>query len=202
MCGCRDQDPAHIGQCNCTGLIIKGINYLYLDSIANTNAARRTGSEDLNYDPIVAFSQSQATQPSLSGLGKDLPRNVKLMTFGVVSPQYNDKVFLRLSHIFESGEHPEWSKPVNVSLTDIFTKQGLTIAAAQEVSLTGNRTPQEIEAMKLVWPVAGEEKQMPKVYFLSFLLTIQFPIGKNFVLLPFSLMFVWTLSTVFFTVCE
>ncbi|EGD74140.1 hypothetical protein PTSG_06149 [Salpingoeca rosetta] len=163
MCGCRDQDPNNIGQCNCTGLIIKGINYLYLDSIPNTNAARRTGSEDLNFSPVVAFSASKPTKPSFAGLGQDLPQNVKLMTLGVVSPQYNDRVFLRLAHLFEAGEHPELSKPVNVSLAKVFSKKGLTVTAAQEVSLTGNRTPQELEDMKFKWNVAGEEEQMPKV---------------------------------------
>jgi hypothetical protein len=37
------------------------------------------------------------------------------------------QIFLRLSHIFESGEHPTLSQPVNVSLADIFTVAGLKV---------------------------------------------------------------------------
>ena len=37
----------------------------------------------------------QPTKTTFVGLGKNLPANVKLMTFGVVSPQYNDQVWPR-----------------------------------------------------------------------------------------------------------
>eukprot|EP00045_Choanoeca_perplexa_P017606 m.259200 g.259200 ORF g.259200 m.259200 type:complete len:1088 (-) comp17585_c0_seq4:4855-8118(-) len=161
MCGCRDQDPQHIGQCECEGLVIKGTNYVYFDTIANTNAARRTGFEDLNFGAITAFSESTPSKTTFKGLTTDLPDNVKLMTFGVVSPQYNDDVFLRLSHIFEAGEHPTLSNVVNVSLAKIFAESGLKIVNATELSLTGNQTPEEVEKARIQWPVAGEEKQMP-----------------------------------------
>lgn len=163
MCGCRDQDPNHIGQCGCVGLVIKGTNYLFLDTIPNTNAARRTGSELLNFDSVVAFSTgAPSVTANFSGLGSELPPNVKLMTFGVISPQYNNDVYLRLSHLFEAGEHPTLSQPVNVSLTSIFNQKGLTIQSAKEVSLTGNQTPQQVAAEAYKWKVAGEEVQMPK----------------------------------------
>ncbi|EDQ87643.1 uncharacterized protein MONBRDRAFT_33201 [Monosiga brevicollis MX1] len=161
MCGCRDQDPNNIGQCGCAGLTIKGTNWLYLDTIPNTNAARRAGFEDLNFGPIVAFSESKPTKPTFTGLSAALPDNVKLMTFGVVSPQYNDEVFLRLSHIFQANEHPTLSQNVNVSLTHVFAKAGLKITSATEVSLTGNMTPQELEARRYKWKVAGETEAMP-----------------------------------------
>ena len=85
------------------------------------------------------------------------------MTFGVISPQYNNEVYLRLSHLFEADEHPVYSLPVNVSLAKVFTKEGLTILSATETSLTGNQTPEQVANEAYKWTVAGEEIQMPKV---------------------------------------
>jgi hypothetical protein len=162
MCGCRDQDPNNIGQCGCEGLVIKGTNYLFFDSVETTNVLRRQHSELLNFEPVVALSKSAPKgAASFSGLSKDLPANVKLMTLGVVSPQYNDKVYLRLSHLYEAGESKTQSQVANVSLADYFGKKGLTITSATEVSLTGNQTPQQVAAAAYKWKVAGEAEQMP-----------------------------------------
>lgn len=84
------------------------------------------------------------------------------MTFGVTSPQYNDRVILRLAHLYEAGEHPILSQPVNVSLTDVFSAEGLRVTSATELSLTGNQTPAEVAKARLRWPVAGEATQMPE----------------------------------------
>eukprot|EP00051_Salpingoeca_urceolata_P027075 m.479938 g.479938 ORF g.479938 m.479938 type:complete len:1085 (+) comp21646_c0_seq1:45-3299(+) len=156
MCGCNNGP----NPCHCEGLTIKGSNYIVLDKTAAAHQARREASEQVNFDATLAFSKSEPKTKTFSSLAADLPANVKLMTYGVVSPQYNDKVYVRLSHVYEAGEHPELSKSVNVSLATVF---GGKIKSAVEMSLSGTRTPAEIEAMKLKWPVAGEEKQMPKV---------------------------------------
>jgi len=161
MCGCRnDGDPSH---CQCVGLIIKGVQYLVLDNINNANQNRRIQHELLNYEPVLAFGTGNPTIANMQGLTKDLPPNVKLLTFGVPSPQYQDRVYLRLSHLFQVDEHPQWSQPVNVSLRDYFSKQGLTVIAATETSLTGNQTPEDVATQAYKWTVVGEEKQMPKV---------------------------------------
>jgi len=76
--------------------------------------------------------------------------------------RYNDKVYLRLAHLFEAGEHPTLSAAVNVSLATIFAGK-LKLKSLTEVSLSGNRSPAELAAAKLVWPVAGEAEQMPSV---------------------------------------
>ncbi len=165
MCGCNDQDPAHIGQCPCVGLVIRGTNYLVLDKTPSANRARRIASENLNFGASLAFSASTSapTTPTFSALSAALPENVKLMTLGTIAPQYNDQVFLRLAHLYEAGEHPTLAQPVTVSLQSIFGKAGLQLKNATEVSLTGNQSPADLANAKLVWTVAGEEEQMPQV---------------------------------------
>lgn len=163
MCGCRDQDPKHIGQCECAGLTIRGLNRVVFDTTDKAHAARRVISENINFDAVLAFSADKPSTPSKTNVAAELPPNVKLMTLGVISPQYNDKVYIRLAHLYEAGEHPELSKPVTVNLATIFAKDGLKVTAAEEVSLTGNRTPQELEAAKLKWKTAGDKEQMPQV---------------------------------------
>ncbi len=55
------------------------------------------------------------------------------------------------------------AQPVTVSLSSVFAKRGLSLVSASEVSLTGNRTPQDLARARMVWPVAGEEDAMPHV---------------------------------------
>lgn len=49
-----------------------------------------------------------------------------------------------------------------MDLTKVFAGS-LKIKTLTEVSLSGNRSPEELAAAKMVWPVAGEAEQMPKV---------------------------------------
>ena len=54
-----------------------------------------------------------------------------------------------------------WSQNANVSLKNVFSKEGLSVVAAEETSLTGNQTPEQVEQQAYKWKVVGEE--MPKV---------------------------------------
>ena len=88
MCGCRDQDSQHIGQCPCAGLTVRGSTFLVLDKIADANAAARRVSEEINFAPLLAFSPDKPTAAAtFSAITADLPANVKLMTLGTISPQ-------------------------------------------------------------------------------------------------------------------
>jgi alpha-mannosidase len=151
-------------------LTIKGRQFLVLDSIPGANRERRRQAELLSFGPVVGFAAGDAgapSQPSRRGLSQDLPPNVKLVTLGVTSPQYNDNVILRLAHLYEEGEHPTLSRPVNVSLAQVFAADGLRVTNATELSLTGNQTPADIAKARLRWRVAGEATQMPEGFGAS-----------------------------------
>lgn len=87
-------------------------------------------------------------------MANPLPDNVKLLTF---EPRnYNDTFLLRLEHIFEYGEDPWYSKPVEVNLLEIFDQFEFTL---RETTLDGNQWLNETVRLKFT-PDSEEQAQM------------------------------------------
>ena len=92
---------------------------------------RRTRAHEEYLRPALLF------QPTLLGLtqwmssdynrtggalAEDLPANVNVMTLDRMRDG-SPEVLLRLEHLFAPGEHPVWSRDVNISLSALFADQ-------------------------------------------------------------------------------
>merc|ERR1712167_454618 len=78
-----------------------------------------------------------------------MPSNVKLVTITSNYAAHNKgQLLLRLSHLYEVGEHPKLSLPVDVNLANIFSKAGLKITGASETTLTGNQPVANVKRHK------------------------------------------------------
>lgn len=164
MCGCNDinaqpgQMGAHghegDGGCWCAGLTVRGRHWLVFDTIENTHRERRKLAEGLSFPATTAFTagDKKLTTPTWSALQKSLPENVRLLT---ITDNYadinNGESLVRFAHLYSVGEHPELSKPVTISMTDIFAKGRLKIKTARAMSLSGNQPIEEMDAKKFQW---------------------------------------------------
>ena len=66
---------------------------------------------------------------------------------------------LRLSHLYEAGEHPTFAQPVAVNLSEVFNKAGLRIIGATETTLTRNQPISAIKPFK--WQTFGYVNDAP-----------------------------------------
>merc|ERR1711990_1214468 len=136
---------------------MRGRHWLIFDTIENVHAARRVRSEGLNFPSTLLFHKSasaasNAATGSFSALSQALPDNVKLVTLTNNYADFNDgKMLLRLSHLYEAGEHPTLAVPVTINLENIFSKAGLAIKGADETSLTGNQGIAFMDSKKFKW---------------------------------------------------
>jgi alpha-mannosidase len=164
MCGCNDigAKPGSMGAhghegdggCDCAGLTMRGKHWLVFDTISKAHEIRRVRSEGINFPSTLAFhhSSSAPAVTTFSALSSALPPNVKLVTLTSNYASFNDgKFMLRLSHLYEAGEHPTLAVPVAVDLEKVFGKAGLKITSAVETTLTGNRPLAEVDANKFRW---------------------------------------------------
>mmetsp|Transcript_59280 Transcript_59280/g.162642 ORF Transcript_59280/g.162642 Transcript_59280/m.162642 type:complete len:809 (-) Transcript_59280:378-2804(-) len=164
MCGCNDigaapgQMGAHghegDGGCECAGLTMRGRHWIVFDTIDAAHAARRTLSEQLNFPPLLAFSpHAPKAAPALpSAVTAALPPNVKLVTLTSNYADHNDgALLLRLSHLYQVGEHPTLAQPVTIDLQEVFGGAGLKIASAIETTLSANQPIAKWEASKHDW---------------------------------------------------
>jgi alpha-mannosidase len=140
------------GGCECAGLTMRGKHWLVFDKIDEAHHTRRVLSEQLNFPATMAFSSETVAVPSFSALSAALPENVKLVTLTNNYQSIHDgKWLLRLSHLYEAGEHSTLATPTSVNLTEVFANAGLTITAAEETTLTANQPLASFEARKHKW---------------------------------------------------
>jgi hypothetical protein len=164
MCGCNDigADPGKMGEnghegdggCDCQGLTMRGSAFVIFDTVQNAHKTRRELIETLNFAPTLAFTKAAAVKtPSMTAIAAELPANVKLMTISSNYKEWNDnKLILRLAHMYAVGEHATLSLPAKVDLSAVFAKQGLKLTSISETLLTANQPRAAWEAKKKVWP--------------------------------------------------
>jgi alpha-mannosidase len=160
MCGCNDigADPGKMGAhghegdggCVCEGLTMRGKHWLVFDTINNAHETRRELAERINFPSTLSFSKTQIKAEHFSAVGQELPKNIKLVTLTNNYAGHNQgMLMLRLSHLYEAGEHPTLATPVEIDLKQVFAKAGLTITNAIETTLTGNKPLSEVS--KFQW---------------------------------------------------
>jgi len=125
-------DPGVDGQ----GLIVRGKQYLIVDTPTASPALHKSLNQRMTYPPILFFGQSQGSfQKSRPVSRVEAPLNpaVHLLTKQVWSAD-RTQYLIRLNHVFEEGEGVG---NVAVSLADVFP--GQTIKAVAETKLTANQ---------------------------------------------------------------
>jgi len=159
MCGCNDigATPGSMGAhghegdggCECAGLTMRGKHWLVFDKLPEAHQTRRELAETINFPSTLAFTPGKMPSKEFSALSTELPKNVKLVTLTNNYAEHNDgKLLLRLSHLYEAGEHPALATPVTVDLSKVFNEPNLRITGAVETTLTGNRPLSEIKHFK------------------------------------------------------
>jgi len=82
-----------------------------------------------------------------------MPAGVKLVTLTNNYAKINSgSLLLRVSHMYQTGEHPTLAMPITFSLASVFGKTGLKIATITETSLTANQGIKEMDDKKFNWP--------------------------------------------------
>eukprot|EP00658_Telonema_sp_P-2_P006296 TRINITY_DN12405_c0_g2_i1.p1 TRINITY_DN12405_c0_g2~~TRINITY_DN12405_c0_g2_i1.p1 ORF type:complete len:488 (+),score=175.65 TRINITY_DN12405_c0_g2_i1:77-1465(+) len=176
MCGCNDigADPGNMGAhghegdggCECQGLTMRGVHWLVFDEIESAHETRRKLAETINFPSTLSFSKNgNAAAGSSSALQTELPENIKLVTLTNNYAAHNDgKMLLRLSHLYQAGEHPTLAQPVQVDLSKVFGKPGLRITGAVETTLTGNRPLSEVNKFKWATVEAPSDPSAPVAF--------------------------------------
>lgn len=161
MCGCGDINAppgqmgvhGHLGDggCSCVGLAIRGKHAIILDRKESVHEKRRLLSAKLAFPVHAFFYENAPSAPSNIAKGwilkSSLPPNIELLTY---STNYENGTLVRLSHIFEAGEHSEYSKSVTLKLDDLFFRK---ITKVRRVSLTGNQDPLDLNLANKAWRV-------------------------------------------------
>lgn len=84
---------------------------------------------------------------------------MKLLTFEPLN--FNDTFLLRLEHIFEYGEDPWYSKPVEINLSDVFDQFEFEL---RETTLDGNQWLDETVRLKFEAESESDEGKNNEMY--------------------------------------
>lgn len=145
----------------CEGLTVQGTYYVSLNKRGEGARWRRAQAQQIVSPVLLAFAlqeeggadtwvASHAATSSLFEGGYELPPNVALITLQELA---DGAVLLRLAHLYEAGEDPEYSALAVVDLLKLFGSR--KVVKVLEMSLTANQVK---AAMKppLKWRVEGE----------------------------------------------
>ena len=140
------------------GLVVRGKHRIMVGGKGGASLARSM-MDSAFADPIVFVGSSKGTErirdkvSRLTGLAKDLPSNVMLITrrrFPDATSSKTEKQFLiRLGHQYGLGEDEELSKPAKVDLVDCLP--GYEITGVVELTLSGNQNVEDWKKSRLVW---------------------------------------------------
>ncbi|XP_050392996.2 lysosomal alpha-mannosidase [Patella vulgata] len=152
------------------GLVVRGSHYVYLDTIEASAALHREKAEELFMAPQMSFTTvktnysdwSKNFRTMWSGVKQALPPNVHLLTLEQFAgtgpvPSQSQPYLLRLEHMYETDEDATLSKPVNVSLQDLFTT--FEITSATELTLGANLPLSQLQRLK--WMSADDVDTEP-----------------------------------------
>jgi len=128
-----------------------------LDTPSQAIKTVRRQSYLLNF-PLAVFTGSTSSAANwinsykvIGGLLMgDLPPNVHLLSVNALDATTSKKTIVRLTHIFAVGEDPNFSKPVTLDLTKLFS--GVTISSIMETSLSANQNKGAVTAPITITP--------------------------------------------------
>ena len=133
------------------GLVVRGKHYIFFKAINESAKLYRDLSQRLFMSPLITFSP--LTQPisdyqnkyktSYSGLNRDLPQNVHLLT---AEKWAQNEILVRFEHFYESEDKNDLSKAVEIDLKDLFKQ--LEIKSIRETTLSANQLLSETHRLK------------------------------------------------------
>ena len=147
-------EPGQFGD----GLIVRGRQWVVLETIDKSAALHRILGEELLLRPTLSFS-NDSTNPHAyaqnystlySGVTRSLPPNIHLLTLQLLD---RTSLLLRLEHQFERDEDVVLSQPSSVDLSGLF--QPFQIESMVELGLAGNVPISDVTSGKLQWKLNG-----------------------------------------------
>eukprot|EP00118_Oscarella_pearsei_P004513 m.19488 g.19488 ORF g.19488 m.19488 type:complete len:1215 (+) comp27848_c0_seq1:22-3666(+) len=112
---------------------------------------------------LAAWTASYKT--SFTGLANPLPPNVHLLSFRSFNASSNATI-LRLEHLFEVDESDEYSKPVQVTLSQLFAP-GFSASNPREMALTATASQSEAKREQLQWNVAESHNHIDRSFLVD-----------------------------------
>lgn len=147
------------------GQLVRGRHLLLLEPPKTAAAAHRLLAEKevlapqliLSAGPGAIYSSSKAKSMQFSGLRRELPPSVHLLTLARGNP---NTLLLRLEHQFAVGEDSgrNLSSPVTLDLRDLFTT--FSITKLQETTLAANQLL--AKASRLHWAAKADNYTLPR----------------------------------------
>ncbi|KAI7736479.1 hypothetical protein M8C21_012084, partial [Ambrosia artemisiifolia] len=145
---------------DCRGLAVQGKYYLRMDPLGEGAKWRRSYGQEIYSPLLLAFTEQDGNRETnfqvskFSGMDStySLPDNVVLLTLQELE---DEKVLLRLAHLYEIGEDKDLSVMTSVELKKLFAKR--KIINVSEMSLSANQGRSEMEKKRLVWKVEGSK---------------------------------------------
>ncbi|KAM5546803.1 alpha-mannosidase [Rosa sericea] len=148
------------GNSICEGLTVRGNYYVNINQVGEGARWRRKTGQEV-YSPLVlAFTHEKLEKWTATHLTKastmdsnyTLPPNVVLITLQELD---DGSVLVRLAHLYEAAEVPEYSTLTKVELKKMFT--GKMIKEVKEMSLSANQDKSEMKRME--WKVEGNDTE-------------------------------------------
>ncbi|KZV46140.1 Fatty acid hydroxylase superfamily isoform 2 [Dorcoceras hygrometricum] len=141
----------------CEGLTVRGNYYISINKLGAGARWRRTTGQEIYSPLLLAFSHenseywksSYLTTATTMDANYSLPLNVALIT---LQDLVDGSVLLRLAHLYEAGEDPDYSTLAKVELKRMFS--GKKIKMIKETSLSANQAKSEMKRM--TWVVKDE----------------------------------------------
>ncbi|CAL1274579.1 unnamed protein product [Larinioides sclopetarius] len=138
------------------GLVITGSHFLILSNMTKAASKHRPLAQQLFMQPQLSFASYNSSEKDYfklfnvfsPGLKTTLPPNVHLLT---LEPWKRGTILIRLEHIYEFDEDNTLSKPVDVSLKDLFKE--FNVVSIKETTLSANQYLEE--AKRLCWQIEG-----------------------------------------------
>uniref|UniRef100_A0A0K8SVP2 Alpha-mannosidase n=1 Tax=Lygus hesperus TaxID=30085 RepID=A0A0K8SVP2_LYGHE len=142
------------------GIVTRGIHIVQFTTNSDAAYLHRTRSLAITQGPLLSISPTSRTinqwQPaSTSFLKGPVPENINVMTLQKLSPT---TVLLRLEHIYDVDEDPQYSVPTEVNISALFSRR---VKSVKEVTLDGN-SDRDCELGRLVWSFAGNTTRTDK----------------------------------------
>lgn len=142
------------------GLITRGSTLLFAGGIQDAAVARRTAMQQQLFKPLVLLAPlaggatpstwAQKFHTAASWVSSPLPPNVHLLTVDMVN--YGPgRALVRVAHLFQQGEHQQWSQPATVSLRTLL--RGAQLANVVETNVRGTEPVSKFEPP--AWTLQG-----------------------------------------------
>ncbi|KAK3157330.1 hypothetical protein QOZ80_2AG0119610 [Eleusine coracana subsp. coracana] len=147
---------------SCDGLTARGTYYVNVEKVGHGAHWRRTLGQQVYSPFLLAFThEDEATwmfnnvaKASMMDANYNLPDNVAVVTLQNLD---DGTTLLRLAHLFEAAEDPQYSVMAKVELKKMFGKR--TIKQLSEMNLSANQKKSEMKTLN--WRVVGEIESGP-----------------------------------------